>query len=116
MELLGGDWAYMITGLSRETTYRERTAFVFDGARCSPRAWPGRSCSGRRQGLPAGRKAILSAQFFRPPLFAGFRCLGSAFTLVNQHIVFGEQAERGRDRGLTRWLAEVHPARSGSAT
>ena len=44
----------------------------------------------------------------RPPFFAGFRCLSSAFTLVNQHIVFGTEPERVREiQALARWIAEV---------
>ena len=113
MELLGGDWAYMMTGLSRESTYRERTAIVFDTRKVLPQGLAGQIVlPGDGKGAPSGRKAFLSDQFFRPPFFAGFRCLGSSFTLVNQHIVFGEEPERVREiEALGRWLAEV---RSGA--
>ena len=36
MELLGPDWAFLMTGLSRESTYRERTAIVFDTRKVLP--------------------------------------------------------------------------------
>ena len=112
MELLGGEWAYMMTGLSRESSYRERTAIVFDTRKVLPQGLAGQIVlPGEGKGA-SGRKTFLSEQFFRPPFFAGFRCLGSSFTLVNQHIVFAEEPERVKEiEALGRWLAEV---RSGA--
>ena len=103
----------MMTGLSRETTYRERTAIVFDTRKVLPQGLAGQIVlPGDGKGSPAGPKAFLSDQFFRPPFFAGFRCLGSSFTLVNQHIVFGDRAERVEEiEALGRWLAEVRVRR-----
>lgn len=108
LRVLGPDWAYMITGLSRETTYRERTAVVFDTRRVLPQGLAGQVV------VPEGGKRnsedvdFLSSQFFRPPFFAGFRCLGASFTIVNQHIVFGTEQERVAEmRALCAWVDEI---------
>jgi hypothetical protein len=98
----------MVTGLSRESTYNERTAFVFDTRKVLPRGLAGQvvlPTSGQKQ--PAGSD-FLSRQFFRPPLFAGFRCLDHAFTLANIHLVYGEPAERVAElEAFVQWLREV---------
>ncbi|HEY5980479.1 MAG TPA: hypothetical protein VIT41_12675 [Microlunatus sp.] len=108
LRVLGPEWAYMMTGLSRETTYRERTAVVFDTRRVLPQGLAGQVV------VPEGGKRrsenddFLSSQFFRPPFFAGFRCLGASFTVVNQHIVFGTEPERVAEmRALCAWVAEI---------
>ena len=108
MELLGPDWAFLMTGLSRETTYRERTAIIFDTRKVLPRGLAGQIVLPQQGKRASDDDDILSEQFFRPPFFAGFRCLSSAFTLVNQHIVFGTELERVREiQALGRWIAEV---------
>jgi hypothetical protein len=108
MDLLGPDWAFMMTGLSRESTYNERTAIVFDTRKVLPQGLAGQIVlpgDGKQAG---GGDAFHSSQFFRPPFFAGFRCLGSGFTLVNQHIVFGTPAERVAEiEALGHWIATV---------
>ena len=113
LRLLGGEWAYMMTGLSRETTYRERTAILFDTRKVLPQGLAGQIVlpgEGKSGGTGGGK--FLSEQFFRPPFFAGFRCLGSSFTLVNQHIVYGKEPERVKEiEALGHWLTEV---RSGA--
>jgi hypothetical protein len=108
MEVLGPDWAFLMTGLSRETTYRERTAIVFDTRKVLPQGLAGQIVLPQQGKRASGEDDILSEQFFRPPFFAGFRCLSSTFTLVNQHIVFGSELERVREiQALGRWVAEV---------
>jgi hypothetical protein len=109
MEALGDDWALMITGLSRESTYNERTAFVFDTRKVLPRGLAGQvvlPAAGEKQAAGAD---FLSRQFFRPPLFAGFRCLNQAFTLANIHLVYGKPEERVAElRAFVQWLREVN--------
>ena len=108
MELLGPDWAFLMTGLSRETTYRERTAIVFDTRKVLPQGLAGQIVLPQQGKRASEDDDLLSEQFFRPPFFAGFRCLSSAFTLVNQHIVFGTEPERVKEiQALGRWIAEV---------
>jgi hypothetical protein len=108
VDVLGPDWAYLMTGLSRETTYSERTAVLFDTRKVLPHGLAGQiviPLSGKRT---SPEDDFLSDQFFRPPFFAGFRCLGSTFTLVNQHIVFGTMPERVREiQALGVWLREM---------
>ena len=108
MELLGPDWAFLMTGLSRESTYRERTAIIFDTRKVLPQGLAGQIVLPQQGKRSSDDDDILSEQFFRPPFFAGFRCLSSTFTLVNQHIVFGTELERVREiQALGRWIAEV---------
>jgi hypothetical protein len=112
VELLGPAWAYLMTGLSRETTYRERTAILFDTRKILPHGLAGQIVLPRDGKRTSSKDDFLSAQFFRPPFFAGFRCLGSTFTLVNQHLVFGTMPERVREiQALGAWLREM---RSGA--
>ncbi len=111
MDVLGDDWALMLTGLSRETSYQERTAFVFDLRKVRPRGLTGQVVltGGEKQ----GGESMLSSQFFRPPLFAAFQCLDRNFTLANIHLVFGEESERLAEmRAFAGWLASVHRAAS----
>ncbi|HEX5858945.1 MAG TPA: hypothetical protein VFY91_12655 [Microbacterium sp.] len=108
IELLGPEWAFLMTGLSRETTYRERTAIIFDTRKVLPQGLAGQIVLPQQGKRASGDDDLLSEQFFRPPFFAGFRCLSSSFTLVNQHIVFGTEPERVREiQALARWIAEV---------
>jgi hypothetical protein len=108
MELLGPDWAFLMTGLSRESTYRERTAIVFDTRKVLPQGLAGQIVLPQQGKRASDDDDILSEQFFRPPFFAGFRCLSSSFTLVNQHIVFGTELERVREiEALGRWIDDV---------
>lgn len=111
-DVLGPDWAYLMTGLSRETTYHERTAVLFDTRKVLPHGLVGQIVVPRSGKRTSPEDDLLSDQFFRPPFFAGFRCLGSTFTLVNQHIVFGSMPERVREiQALAVWLREM---RSGA--
>jgi len=108
MDLLGPDWAFLMTGLSRETTYRERTAIIFDTRKVLPQGLAGQIVLPQHGKRESDDDDILSEQFFRPPFFAGFRCLSTSFTLVNQHIVFGTEPERVREiQALGRWVSEV---------
>lgn len=109
VDLLGPDWAYLMTGLSRESTYRERTAVLFDTRKVLPHGLAGQIVIPRDGKQTSADEDFLSDQFFRPPFFAGFRCLDSTFTLVNQHIVFGTMPERVREiQALGVWLQEMH--------
>lgn len=108
MDLLGPDWAFLMTGLSREKTYRERTAIIFDTRKVLPQGLAGQIVLPQQGKRESDDDDILSEQFFRPPFFAGFRCLSTSFTLVNQHIVFGTEPERVREiQALGRWVSEV---------
>lgn len=112
VDLLGPDWAYLLTGLSRESRYRERTAVLFDTRKVLPHGLAGQIVIPRGGKQMSADDDFLSDQFFRPPFFAGFRCLDSTFTLVNQHIVFGTMPERVREiQALGVWLQEM---RSGA--
>ena len=107
MALLGPNWAYMMTGLSRESGYHERTAVVFDTRKVLPQGLAGQIVLPGEGKLAEERNQFLSGQFFRPPFFAGFRCLDTGFTLVNQHLVYGTLAERIAEiRALGGWIDE----------
>lgn len=108
MKLLGPHWAHMMTGLSRETTYRERTAIVFDVRKVLPHGLAGQIVLPGEGKKGSSKGEFLSKQFFRPPFFASFRCLDTAFTLVNQHLVFSEGDETVAEmRELGSWVGEV---------
>jgi hypothetical protein len=108
MEALGNDWGLMISALSRESSYNERTAFIFDTRKVLPRGLAGQVVLPEGQAKVSEGGRFLSSQFFRPPMFAGFRCLDRDFTLANIHLVFGKPAERLAEmRAFTAWLGEI---------
>ena len=108
MEALGDYWALMITALSRESTYNERTAFIFDTRKVLPRGLAGQVVLRDSESKASEKDHFLSRQFFRPPMFAGFRCLDRKFTLANVHLVFGDPDERLAEmRAFAAWLGEI---------
>lgn len=108
MDALGDAWGLMISGLSRESSYNERTAFVFDTRKVLPRGLAGQVILPDSQAKISAGDRFLSSQFFRPPMFAGFRCLDRDFTLANIHLVYGKTAERLAEmRAFSAWLAEI---------
>jgi endonuclease/exonuclease/phosphatase family metal-dependent hydrolase len=108
MDALGDDWGLMMSGLSRESAYNERTAFVFDTRKVVPRGLAGQVVLQDSEAKDAKEGRYLSRQFFRPPLFAGFRCLDRKFTLAAAHLVYGQSEERLAEvRAFVAWLAET---------
>ncbi len=95
MDQLGSHWSLLVTGLSPNSSYQERMAFVFDTRKVLSRGLAGQVVlpEGSDKG-DAGPSGFLARQFFRPPLFAGFRCQDQDFTLANIHLVFGSARER----------------------
>jgi hypothetical protein len=109
MDVLGDNWGVMLTGLSQESYYRERTAFIFDTRKVLPKGLAGQVVLGERdlKRLQGGR--LLSRQFFRPPFFASFGCLDRRFTLANMHLVYGQtRDERTQEaRAIADWLLQL---------
>lgn len=109
MDRLGSHWSLLVTGLSPNSSYQERMAFVFDTRKVLARGLAGQVVlpEGGDKG-DAGAEGFLARQFFRPPLFAGFRCQDQDFTLANIHLVFGSPGERIAEiRAFAGWLRRV---------
>jgi hypothetical protein len=108
LDALGDHWALMVTGLSRESSYNDRSAFVFDTRKVLPRGLAGQVVLAEPEAKQPSGSRLLSRQFFRPPLFAGFRCLDDHFTLANIHLVWGSAGERVAEmRAFAGWLREI---------
>lgn len=106
MQVLGGDWAFLVTDVTRGTAGNyERLAFVFDGKRVRP---SGLACELVVAAEEAGiEERVLKKQFARTPYAASFVCGSTPFTLVTLHVTWGE---RPKDRvpeleEIALWLA-----------
>jgi hypothetical protein len=109
MEILGDPWELMVTGLSQESTYKERMAFVFDRRKVRLNGLAGQVILSEAELKDLDVPKLLSRQFFRPPFFAGFQCLDQPFTLANMHLVYGQNVERLLEvRAIARWLRQLH--------
>jgi len=108
LELLGPDWGLSLTDVTKGSKgNQERKAFLFDtrkvrlaGLACEL-VLPEEQWSGPEPGT-------LRRQFARTPYAVGFRTLGTTFTLVSLHVIWGD-SEQERVPELTaiaRWLEE----------
>jgi endonuclease/exonuclease/phosphatase family metal-dependent hydrolase len=91
---LGPHWSYTMTLLEGPTTYKERTALIFDRRRATSNGLSGQLVLSDRakQG-----ESFESAQFYRPPQYATFTVPGGELAVVNIHLVFGAEAERAAE-------------------
>lgn len=109
MALLGDPWELMVTGLSQESSYKERMAFVFDRRKVRLNGLAGQVILSENELKDLDDHKLLSRQFFRPPFFAGFQCQELPITLANMHLVYGQNVERLLEvRAIARWLRRLH--------
>lgn len=107
LKLLGADWAFTLTDVTRGTAgNQERLAFLFDtrkvqlsGLACElviPEEWMGTIKTG-----------ALTRQFARTPYAVSFRSGGQTFILVTLHVIYGESEERVPElKAIAQWLAD----------
>jgi endonuclease/exonuclease/phosphatase family metal-dependent hydrolase len=108
LSALGPDWGLILTDVTKGSLgNQERKAFLFDTRKVT---LSGLACELviPEEQIAASDPDTLTRQFARTPYAVGFRTLGTTFTLVSLHIIWGDsEAERVRElRAIAQWLED----------
>lgn len=111
MQVLGDDWAFVVTDVTAGRGNNERLAFVFDTRRVEP---SGLACELVVEPAKAAA-TVLTDQFARTPYAVSFARGATRFTLVTLHVFYGKKAAQrvpeltAIARWLARWSASKDP-------
>lgn len=108
MRLLGPDWGWILTDLTRgEAGNQERMAFVYDTRRVKPSGLAAELVVPIEEQTSL-TEATMKQQFARTPYAVSFASQGAVFTLVALHILWGDgSADRLPEiRQIARWMAD----------
>ncbi len=108
LRVLGPDWAWILTDMTRgDAGEQERMAFVFDLRRVRPSGLAAELVVPIEDATSLTESG-LQRQFARTPYAVSFESQGATFTLVALHVLWGEHAadRLPEIREIARWLAD----------